>query len=391
MGKFAVMESNWVWIEKEYWYFPLWAWFILCGICFFWLVQLFYFIRYFAPLGKMKADERALKQPGVSVIVCARNEEDNLMINVPRLMEQDYPNFELIVVNDSSYDDTADILKALSINYPKMHVIHIDEDKQNMQGKKFALTLGIKAAKNDIVVLTDADCYPRSQDWLSSIVSKYKDGKQVVLGYSPFKKQMGWLNKLARFDNVWVGMQYLGMAKAGLPYMGVGRNLSYYTDLFFKVGGFRSHYSLTSGDDDLLINQIATKSNCVVAYDKDSQTISPAKRTMSDWKIQKRRHFTTSPMYRASDKRRLAFLPFSWFALHAFVLTWLILMPQFWYIAGVLLIRWALLVMVTYRFSKVSDQSKDVAWLAPLLEVQLNFLHVTLYMSNLIRKPQKWS
>lgn len=385
------MESNWVWIENEYGIFPLWAWFVLCGICFFVLIQLFYFVRYFAPLGKVKADERALKQPGVSVIVCARNEEDNLMINVPRLMEQDYPNFELIVVNDSSYDDTADILKALSINYPKMHVIHIDEDKQNMQGKKFALTLGIKAAKNDIVVLTDADCYPRSQDWLASIVAKYKDGKQVVLGYSPFKKQLGWLNKLARFDNIWVGMQYLGMAKAGVPYMGVGRNLSYHTDLFFKVGGFKSHYSLTSGDDDLLINQIATKSNCVVAYDKDSQTISPAKNTMAEWKVQKRRHFTTSPMYRSSDKRRLALLPFSWFALHAFVLAWMILMPHYWYVLGVLFIRWAVLVGVTYRFSKVSDQSRDVAWLAPLLEVQLNFLHVILYMSNLIRKPQKWS
>jgi len=313
------------------------------------------------------------------------------MINVPRLMEQDYPNFELIVVNDSSYDDTADILKALSINYPKMHVIHIDEDKQNMQGKKFALTLGIKAAKNDIVILTDADCYPRSQDWLSSIVAKYKDGKQVVLGYSPFKKELGWLNKLTRFDNVWVGMQYLGMAKAGLPYMGVGRNLSYYTDLFFKVGGFKSHYSLTSGDDDLLINQIANKANCVVAYDKDSQTISPAKKTMSEWKVQKRRHFTTSPMYKPADKRRLAMLPFSWFALHALILAWVILLPEYWYVSAVLFIRWIILVMVTFRFAKASDQNRDVAWLAPILEVQLNFFHVVLYMSNLIRKPQKWS
>jgi glycosyltransferase involved in cell wall biosynthesis len=391
VGKFARMKSNWDWINQEYGSFPIWAWLVLVLLAFFWVVQLYYFIRYFAPLGKIKMDERAMRQPGVSVIVCARNEERNLMMNVPKLMELDYPNFELIVVNDSSYDDTADILKALSINYPKMHVIHIDEDKQNMQGKKFALTLGIKAAKNDIVVLIDADCYPRSNDWLSSIVAKYKDGKQIVLGYSPFKKESGWLNKMARFDNAWVGMQYLGMAKAGKPYMGVGRNLSYFTELFFKVGGFKSHYSISSGDDDLLINQIANKQNTVVAYSADCQTISPAKKTMQEWKIQKKRHFTTSPMYRPSDKRRLAMLPFSWFAMHLLVVTWIVLFPTFWYFSAVLFLRWIGLVLVTYRFAKASEQSRDIAWLAPIIEVQLNFLHVGLYFSNLIRKPQKWN
>ena len=379
------------WFLAMHYGVPAWGWMLAILAFCMWIIQLYYWIAYYFPLVSKRSEERAIKQLGVSVIVCARNEEKNLMMNIPKIMEQDYPNFELIVVNDSSYDDTADILKALSINYPNMHVIHIDEDKQNMQGKKFALTLGIKAAKNDIVLLTDADCYPRTNQWIAEMASVYKNDNRVVLGYSPFVKYKGWFNKLVRLDNTMVAMSYLGFAKAGKPYMGVGRNLSYYTDLFFKVGGFKSNYSILSGDDDLLINQIATKQNSAVIFSKDAQTVSEPKRNFNDWKFQKRRHFTTSPMYKAADKRRLFLLPMSWFLMNFFCIAIVIAFPAMYPILAILVLRWIWIVTGTYRFLKFAHQPVDIAFFAPIIEMQIQILHVWFYFSNLIRKPQKWN
>lgn len=382
---------SWDWLSESFYQMPLWIWIMGALVLLMWIIQLYYWMTYFFPLVAKRSDERAIKQPGVSVIVCARNEEKNLMMNVPKIMEQDYPHFELIVVNDSSYDDTADILKALSINYPNMHVIHIDEEKQNMQGKKFALTLGIKAAKHDIVLLTDADCYPRTNQWISEMASAYKNEQRVVLGYSPFIKYKGWFNKLVRLDNTMVAMSYLGMAKAGKPYMGVGRNLSYYAELFFKVGGFKSNYSILSGDDDLLVNQIANKQNTGVIFSKDAQTVSEPKRNFKDWKIQKRRHFTTSPMYKSADKRRLLMLPLSWFLLYIISVVTVVLQPTMYPILVLILLRWIWMVIGTYRFLKYTQQPIDIAFLSPIIEFQLQVLHVWFYFSNLIRKPQKWN
>lgn len=386
-----IMQTVFSILLRDLFGFPIWSWMLVGIICLLWVIQFIYLLKYHWPLGKIRAEEHNLEQPGVSIVVSARNEEKNLMMNLPKWMEQDYPNFEVIVVNDTSYDDTADILNALAVSYPRLHVIHIDEEKQNMQGKKFALTLGIKGAKNEIILFTDADCSPRSNNWISSIVARHHSGVEIVLGYSPFEKRKGWVNKLARFDNALVGLQYLGAAKAGRPYMGVGRNLSYTQSVFFKVGGFRSHYSLISGDDDLLINQVAKKGNTAIAYDLDAQTISPAKSTMAEWRTQKKRHFSTSPHYKGKDKRWLSIFPTTWFLMHALSLFTILLVPMLYPVLALIFLRNVLVWAVYFRFAKVTQQPTDIAWLSPLLEAQLMFLHVSLYFSNLISKPQKWS
>ncbi|MEY3399319.1 MAG: hypothetical protein RL220_1913, partial [Bacteroidota bacterium] len=126
-----------------------------------WLIQLIYILHFFGKISGRKAIENSGgKELPVSVIICARNEEKNLREHIPVLMEQDYPEFEVIVVNDSSWDDTDAILNAFHVHYPNLRIVTLDEEKQNLQGKKFALTLGIKAAKYDTILLTDADCVP---------------------------------------------------------------------------------------------------------------------------------------------------------------------------------------------------------------------------------------
>lgn len=356
-----------------------------------WIMQVVFIVRFFIKAAVAKDSAATTALPPVTIVICARNEEKNLMEHVPIIMEQDYPEFELVIVNDSSWDNTEDVLKALVYQYPSIHVIHLDEDKQNMKGKKFALTLGIKAAKFDTILLTDADCVPTSSQWIRQMAGGFKDKKELVLGYSSYRKTNGWLNKLIRFDTLTIGLSYLGMARAGLPYMGVGRNLAYTRNLFFSVGGFKSHYSIASGDDDLFVNQVATSHNTTIVVHPQGQTVSEPKKSWGDWFRQKRRHLTTAPFYRNGPKSWLMIWPFSFFLLWASFVTAIVLKIQVLVLAGVLLLRYLVYLFTLHKASARWTLHKDVVWLAPMLEFQLHLTNLGLYIVNLIRKPQKWN
>jgi biofilm PGA synthesis N-glycosyltransferase PgaC len=367
--------------------FGIWA-AILFGIAF--CVQLFLLLFRFFKAGSHKIATDSTLQP-VSVVIAARNEEKNLLENVPKIMAQHHPNFEVIIVNDSSWDDTAEVLKALSLSYPQLHVIHIDEEKQHMQGKKFAITLGIKAAKHDIILLTDADCAPASERWISEMTSGLNEQKQLALGFSPYEKEEGWLNRVIRFDTLMIGCQYLGFARSGVPYMGVGRNLAYHKDLFFKIGGFKSHYSLASGDDDLFVNQVANAHNTVAVTAPESQTVSAPKTTWTAWFIQKRRHFSTSGLYKSSHKWMLLMWPLSFTCMIASAIIALYFHMLPWIIIGSLVVRYGAQIITLHRVSGKLAVSRDIAWLSPVIEIQLHAINLVLYFTNLLRKPKKWN
>ncbi len=353
-------------------------------------IQIFILLFRFLKAGNHKMTITGAAQP-VSIIIAARNEEKNLLENVPKIMAQNHPQFEVIIVNDSSWDDTADVLKALSLSYPKLHVIHIDEEKQHMQGKKFAITLGIKAAKYDLILLTDADCEPASDHWITEMTAGMHDQNQLVLGFSPYQRKDGWLNRVIRFDTLMIGCQYLGFARSGKPYMGVGRNMAYHKDLFFKIGGFKSHYSLASGDDDLFVNQVANSHNTVVVTTSDSQTISAPKETWNAWFIQKRRHFSTSGLYKTSHKQMLLAWPMS-FVLMILSAVFAIYFHTFpLIIIGALVVRYVAQMFILHRVSGQLAVSRDIAWLSPVLEIQLHAINFALYFTNLLRKPKKWN
>ena len=178
-------------------------------------------------------------------------------------------------------------------------------------GKKFPITLAIKGAKYEHVLLTDADCKPSSHQWLRKMAGSFSTAKQIVIGYGPFTKQKGFLNKLIRFDAAWIGVNYLSMALSKLPYMGVGRNLGYTKTLFNSVSGFKSHYALPSGDDDLFIQQVAQKSNYTINIDPETFCFSPAAPTWKRWVRQKSRHYTTSNQYKVIKKLLLGIYPIS--------------------------------------------------------------------------------
>ena len=222
--------------------------------------------------------------PPLSVVICARNESENLRRNLPTILKQDYPDFEVIVINDGSTDESEDLLSALEEEYPNLYHSFTPDSARYISRKKLALTLGIKASKHDWLVFTEADCAPVSNQWLRRMARNFTSSTDIVLGYSGYERGKGWLHKRASFDSLFTSLRYLGFALAGKPYMGIGRNLAYRKELFFKVKGFSTHLNMQRGEDDLFINQVANENNTRVETSPDAVIRMQPVERYKDWK-----------------------------------------------------------------------------------------------------------
>lgn len=305
------------------------------------ITQLAYYWIVFARLAFLrKNEENPVKDfPPVSIVIAAHNEYHHLKENLPSILEQDYPNFEVIVVNHASNDETSSLLKELNLKYRALKLITIEQDLNFFHGKKFPLSIGIKSAANDLLLLTDADCKPASALWIQKMASNYNDNTGVVLGYGPYEPEKGFLNRLIRYDTFLVAMQYLSFAIKGFPYMGVGRNLSYQKELFYKQKGFISHYTIASGDDDLFIGAVAMKNNTKVELAPESFVYSEPKHSFKAWLTQKRRHISTGKRYKKKFKFMLGSYGSSLFVFYLSILFLLITRQMLYVVLGAWLLR----------------------------------------------------
>jgi poly-beta-1,6-N-acetyl-D-glucosamine synthase len=302
-------------------------------------IQLFYYLYYYLAVYLHKPTVILNNKKPVSIIICAKNESENLNKFLPSILKQDYPDYEVIVVNDCSEDDSKNILEKYQKEYSHLKISSIKKDSKFAHNKKFAQFIGIKAAKNEILLFTDADCEPESSKWLELMTSHFDDNISFVLGYGGYLNEKGLLNKYIRYDSATIAMQYMGMAIRGLPYMGVGRNLAYKSSLFFANKGYGSHNHLMSGDDDLFVNTNARGNNTRVEFRKESHTRSVPCRGFKEWKTQKKRHLTTAPYYKLRDKLLLFTEPLTRMIFYtAFII--LISLVNFWpLILGVFALR----------------------------------------------------
>lgn len=265
--------------------------------------------RQLMPKDEAKSEEGQPAE-GVSVIVCARNEAANLRPYLQSLLEQDYPLYEVIVVNDGSQDATQEVLDEYACRYPHLKLTFVPVEARIISSKKLALTLAVKAAKYDILLLTDADCRPESANWIKVMSEPFcQKDIEVVLGYSPYFSEHWWINDIIRYDTLFNGLHYLGRALMGHPYMGVGRNLAYRKSAFLKVHGFAGQLGFRSGDDDLLVNRLATGKNTAVVLSRDSLIWSVPETGLKNWLQQKRRHLSVAPSYRLGTRLSLAVEP----------------------------------------------------------------------------------
>ena len=329
-------------------------WILLSALGISTTVLLYYYFAVFGKFAFFKPQPAPNnKLEPVSVIIAARNEFDNLQKNLLTILEQDYPDFEVVVVNDCSWDGSQAWLEEIQKSQPRLKISQIIEQEKYPTGKKFAVTMGIKAAKYDLLLFTDADCEPASDQWIRNMQSRFTPGKDIVLGFSPYRKTKGFLNQFIRFETLITAQFYFSMALRNNPFMGVGRNLAYRKDLFFKHKGFASHQHIMSGDDDLFINQAATTTNVAIEIDSASFVNTDAKTTFDSWSNQKSRHMTTGKYYKTEHKRVLGTYYSAIILYYTFVATNLIVNIYTWpIVVGIFAVKYISQSVVFYFSGK---------------------------------------
>jgi biofilm PGA synthesis N-glycosyltransferase PgaC len=350
---------------------------------FFLLVQMIYYLGIYSRVAFCRNKQIPDITEPVSVIICARNEADNLEKYLPAVLSQQYPEYEVIVVDDASTDETDMVLKRLMAQYPNLRTTAIRADKKFTHGKKLAVTIGIKAAKHDIMAFIDADCEPAGDQWLKGMVSGLQDKKQIVLGYGGYTSQKGLLNKYIRYDTLIIAMQYLSFAISGFPYMGVGRNMVYRKSFFNKTAGFSRHIHLLSGDDDLFVNENANRQNTAVEFSHGSHTRSAPSYTFEKWSWQKKRHLTTSPLYKARDKFLLGLELFSRLCFYVLLIVLLFTPGMQWLALGAFLLR-LLVQFIVIKNTMIRLNENNLLLYSILFDVISLFITFGIFVSNRI-------
>lgn len=353
-------------------------------------IQIIYYLSFLFSFGIERAETRLKKHIPISIIICAKSESENLKKNIPLILDQAYSNFEVVLVNDSSFDDTLEVMETFAANNNNIKIVDVKESEAFWGNKKYALTLGIKASKHDFLVFTDADCIPNSNQWLAQMSSHFSNEKSIAIGYGAYaKKKFSFLNKLIRFETVMTALQYFSYAKMGLPYMGVGRNMAYRKDLFFNNRGFNNHMSIKSGDDDLFINEVANSSNTALCFTKESFTISEPKTSLKDWILQKRRHISTASFYKLKHKLLLGLFYTTQLLFWVLGILLLILGFDWHWMAALIGLRF-IIQWLSFGFTAKKFEEIDLIFLAPVLELFLITTQLSIFIANLISKPKHW-
>ena len=353
-------------------------------------IQFSYYLFVFGKFAFAKAQKSTPKRIPISVIVCAKNEAENVARFIPLLAQQDYPDYEIILIDDASSDNTLDIFEEFEKQYSNIRLVKVENNEAFWGNKKYALTLGIKASKKDYLLFMDADCYPATKDWITTMSAQFTMHKTIVLGYGAYEKiANSFLNKIIRFETMLTAVQYFSWAKIGHPYMGIGRNLAYKKEEFYNVKGFISHMKIRSGDDDLFINQVAKSKNTAICYSPESFTYSQPKTTFKSWFTQKRRHVSTANFYKSFDKFQLALFYVS--QLLFLILPIILLAFQYQWILVLSLIGFRyLFTWITLGFSAGKLKEKDVMYWFPIIEIVLIFTQLNIFITNIFSKPVHW-
>lgn len=325
----------------------------------------------------------------LSVLIAARNEYSDLKKLIPAILSQDYPQFEVVIALDRCTDNSYRLPKEYE-DVSNLRFIEIDELPPSFSGKKYALTKAIECSKNETLVFTDADCVPSSTKWLHSVKSAYSDATQMVIGYGPYRKRSGSVNLFVRYETILTAIQYFTFCKLGIPYMGVGRNMSYRKSFFNQNSGFDRFSGVTGGDDDLFISHHATRNNINSYYTKESHVFSEAKDNWKSLILQKQRHLSVGKYYRKKHQVILALLGTSQIMFWLTFAILAILKVNLPVLTGCLIIRYTFLFLFFVRGTRVLEEKFTWLWM-PVLDIIHTLFLLIMGPLGFFTKRVKWS
>lgn len=300
-------------------------------------------------------------------------EPEDLRNNLPILLNQDYPDYEIIVVNDGSDANSEDVLKLFSNEYKNLYYTYVPVDTQYLSHKKLALTMGIKAARHDILLFTEADCRPIGPKWIKAMAGSYNPETDIILGFCAYRHTKGFLHKLIAYDNLTNGLQMISSALSHHPFTGNGRNLSYRKKLFFAHKGYSRSLNLHAGADDLFINEVSNPANTQVQLSSDSIIKMNKVGDSETWREIKTSRAATKRFYKRGSLTfyRMETIGYLFFWI-AGIATFIVGLSGNWLLsilAGLLLfLRFTVKALVYKKSALLLQQKPLTAWL-PLLEI----------------------
>ncbi len=363
---------------------------LLCALIIVVLVQLLYHWVVYSRLFLSKdKNDHPVPGEGVSVVIFSRNQYFDLVEKLPLFFQQEYPEFEVIVINFESEDETQELLQRLSYEQKNLKPVLIEKDYNFYAGKKFPVSIAVLTAKYDICLFTDASCIPDSPQWIRSMVSKFDASAEIVLGYSTYQRAKGMLNRFVRFDNLRVAMNYFGFAMAKMPFSGIGKNFAYRKSLFLKHQGLISNYrSVAAGEDDTFINKAGNRKNTRCQYAPESYMISDRNLRYGDWFRLKRHYHASAKHYKSRHRFMLSLCGFTRFLVWGLSIALLAL----WFAPLIALGAFAVYLIseliVYYNNIKRLKEDISVFWV-PFFELYLMFLQPVLVLKNLFHRPRK--
>lgn len=336
-----------------------------------------------------------LKHPPLSVIIVAKDAANELKENLPFILEQDYPEFEVIVIYDSAADDCDDVLKLLEDKYPNLYHTFIPDSARYISHKKLGITMGIKASRHDWLVFTESNCRPQSKRWLRQMARNFTPSAEIVLGYSNYEKTSGWFNKKITFDTLLNSMRYLGMAISGHPYMGTGRNMAYRKSLYYKQKGFSSHLNLQRGEDDLFINETANEHNTRVETDPESLVRISIPKYKRIWREEKISYMATSRLFKGTARYLMGFETCSRLLFYITTIATIIISTILhqWIIAGIALLLWTLryvLQLVVFRKASTYLGERKFYALLPVFDILQPIWNLGFKLQRRIRRKDEF-
>lgn len=336
-----------------------------------------------------------LKHPPLSVIIVAKDAANELKENLPFILEQDYPEFEVIVIYDSTADDCDDVLKLLEDKYPNLYHTFIPDSARYISHKKLGITMGIKASRHDWLVFTESNCRPQSKRWLRQMARNFTPSTEIVLGYSNYEKTSGWFNKKITFDTLLNSMRYLGMAISGHPYMGTGRNMAYRKSLYYKQKGFSSHLNLQRGEDDLFINETANEHNTRVETDPESLVRISIPKYKRIWREEKISYMATSRLFKGTARYLMGFETCSRLLFYIITIATIIISTILhqWIIAGIALLLWILryvLQLVVFRKASTYLGERKFYALLPVFDILQPIWNLGFKLQRRIRRKDEF-
>jgi glycosyltransferase involved in cell wall biosynthesis len=351
-------------------------------------IQFIFLLTFLSAFTRKRESKMKASLP-VSIIVCAHDEEQNLRELLPLLLKQDYDTFEVVIVNDRSNDGTYDFLLEQSKKDPRIKMVNVDRLPGHVNGKKFALTLGIRAASHEWILLTDADCRPVSSQWVASMSSHFSAESEFVLGFSPYQVAPGFLNKFIRFESIVTAIQYFAFAWLGNPYMGVGRNLAYRKSFFINNKGFNNILGVTGGDDDLFVNRHAKGQTTFAELRPESQMLSIPEKSLRSFYRQKVRHLSVGKRYKLKHRILLGVFTGSWLVTWFTGVAVLIADLTYWWVVPILLMR-IILLMFTVKTTVRQAQLTFELWAIPILDFLYSFYYLSTGPVALLTKKIRW-